>query len=555
MVERRVHVESKKKSRWWLWVLLAIVVLGGGWFASRQLFANESQGADAADGEIVTAFIGDLSSVTSASGQLVPQREATLSLGIAGQVQSVLVQVGDEVTAGDLLVQLDADALQRAVRTAEQNLAIQEANLAELRTGASDEDVAAAEASLTSAQAQLNDLLDGPTEEDVAAAEANLRAAQASVWGAAEQRDQVAVGATDAEIASAEAQVVQAELAWKQARDAHDATMKCVTLPDGEEVCPALGPMEEQARYNLAAAEKNLEAAQDQLEQLQAGADQNQLGAAQANVNTAAAQRDAAQAQLDLLQRGSTEAQVAAAQAQVAQAEASFASLQKGASEHQITIAEAQVEQARINLEEAQDNLANASLTAPFDGVVTAVLVTEGEWVSGPAVNLQDTSSLEVVLEVDEVDIGAIAVGQEASVTLETWPDDELSGQVISIAPKAQQVQEIVVYEVHLVIDSGNLAVRAGMTANASLVTANIQDVLLVPNRAITADREAGKYYVNLVQDGQVSQEEVAVGLRDSNYTRITDGLSEGDEVMIGDFREVLDFTSGPPRGMQGMGQ
>ena len=170
------------------------------------------------------------------------------------------------------------------------------------------------------------------------------------------------------------------------------------------------------------------------------GGDQNQLDAAQANVNTAAAQRDAVQAQLDLLQRGSTEAQVAAAQAQVAQAEASFASLQRGASENQIAIAEAQVEQARINLEEAQDNLANASLTAPFDGVVTAVQVTEGEWASGPAVNLQDTSSLEVVLDVDEVDIGAIAVGQEASVTLETWPDEELSGQVVSIAPKAQQV-------------------------------------------------------------------------------------------------------------------
>ena len=106
-----------------------------------------------------------------------------------------------------------------------------------------------------------------------------------------------------------------------------------------------------------------------------------------------------------------------------------------------------------------------------------------------------------------------------------------------------------------MAIDSGDLAVRAGMTANASLVTANIKDVLLVPNRAITADREAGKYYVNLVQDGQISQEEVAVGLRDSNYTRITEGLSEGDQVMIGDFREVLDFTSGPPRGMQGMGQ
>ena len=507
-------MESKKKSRWWLWLLLAIVILGGGWIASRQLFANESQGANAADGEIVAAFVGDLSSVTSASGQLVPQREATLSLSIAGQVQSVLVRVGDEVAAGDLLVQLDADALQRAVRSAEQNLAIQEANLAELREGASDEDIAAAEASVASAQAQLKGLEDGPTEEDVAAAEANLRAAQASVWAAAEQRDQVADGPTAGELASAEAQVVQAELAWKQARDAHDATMKCFTLPDGEEVCPALGPMEEQARYNLAAAEKNLEAARDQLAQLQAGADQNQLDAAQANINSAAAQRDAAQAQLDLVQRGSTEAQLAAAQAQVAQAEASLASLGRGPSENQIAIAEAQVEQARINLEEAQDSLANAQLTAPFAGVVTAVRVAEGEWASGPAVDLQDTSSLEVVLEVDEVDIGAIAVGQEASVTLETWPDEELSGQVASIAPKAQQVQEIVVYEVHLAIDSGDLAVRAGMTANASLVTANIQDVLLVPNRAITADREAGKYYVNLVRDGQVSQEEVAVGLR-----------------------------------------
>jgi HlyD family secretion protein len=545
-------VKGKKSRRWlWLPVLVAVVVVG--LVVGRQIVDRRAQAAEPEEGQIVTAFVGDLSAKASASGQLVPQREAALALGSAGRVVEVTVKAGDKVAAGDVLIQLEADALQRAVRSAEQALAIQEANLEELTKEAAPADIAAAEAAVASARAQLDALLEGPSDEEIAAAEANVRAAEASVWAAAEQRDQVAVGATAAEIAAAEAQLIQAELQFRQARDAHDATMRCFTTPTGDEVCPALGPVEEQARYNMAAAEKNFESAQATRDRLLAGADENQLGAANANVSAAAAQRDAAQAQLDLLLEPASEAQLASARAQLAQAEANLAALRTGASEERVAIAQAQVEQSLISLEETLDNLANASLVAPFDGVVTAVYVEVGEFASGPAVDLVDSASMEVVLEVDEVDIGAIALGQQALVTLETWPDEELTAEVVAIAPQATAMAEIVTYQVHLSIEGGGLPLRAGMTANAELVTAQREAVLLVPNRAITADRATGTYTVNRLEGDSVVEVQVTIGLRDNRYTEIRGGLAEGDQVVIGEYEEVLDFTQGPPSAVRNM--
>lgn len=587
-------MDSKKRSRGWLWILLAVlaavVAVALAFPGPRQqvidrfLNGGGSTGG-LGDAQVATAFIGDLTARASARGQLVPTQEATLALALAGRVASVQVRVGDQVQEGDLLVQLETAALARAVRSAEQTLAIQQANLVELERGASQEEILAAEAAVASAQAQLDALLEGPRDEEIAAAEASLRAADAALWAVAEQRDQVESGPAAAEIAAAEAQLVQAELQHKLAREAHDATMTCVTIycvtiswnggsrevcgrtpdeigvPDdlpfdlpvdispveSREYCPALGPVEEQARYNMEAAYKNLQAAQLTLDRLRAGADPNQLGAAQANVAGAAAQRDGAQAQLNLLQLGPTEANIAAARAQIAQVEATLATLTRGVSEQALAIAEAQVEQARIALEEAQDNLARASLTAPFDGVVTAVLVSVGEYATGPAVELVDLGSLEVVLEVDEVDIGGVVVGQQATITLESWPDEELAGEVTSIAPKARAMTEIVTYEVRVIFDGGGLPVLAGMTANAELVTAERPEVLLVPNRAITANRETGTYTVNLVQADGVVAAEVTLGLRDSLYTEILSGLEEGDRVVVGEYRQEIDFSQGPP--------
>jgi HlyD family secretion protein len=335
---------------------------------------------------------------------------------------------------------------------------------------------------------------EGATDEVIAAARATVAAAEAQVVSAQAQLDDL-----DNQIAQAEATVVQAEAAVKQAEAGVLQAEAAVT----------------QAEVNLT--------------MLLEGASEEKIAAAEAQV---------AQAEAGVLQ----------AQAAVDQAKANLAMLIEGASEEKITIAEAQVAQARIALEDAQDSLAKATLLAPLDGLVTEVYVVVGEWASGPAVDLMDPGSLEVVLDVDEIVIGGLAVGQQAVVTLETWPDEELVGELISIAPKASKsATEIVTYQVNLSLDAGELPVRSGMTANAELVTASRENVLLVPNRAITADRQAGKYYVNLVQGDTVAKIEVTIGLRDDSYTEITSGLEEGNKLVIGEVSEKLDFSQGPP--------
>jgi len=137
-------------------------------------------------------------------------------------------------------------------------------------------------------------------------------------------------------------------------------------------------------------------------------------------------------------------------------------------------------------------------------------------------------------------------------VTLEAWPDKELTGEVVSIAPKAKVQSEIVTYEVHLSVEAGDLPVLNGMTANAELITANREGVLLVPNRAITADRQADKYYVNLVQGDTIAKTEITIGLRDKDYTEITSGLEKDDRLTVGEVGGGLDFTEGPPGGFMG---
>jgi RND family efflux transporter MFP subunit len=225
--------------------------------------------------------------------------------------------------------------------------------------------------------------------------------------------------------------------------------------------------------------------------------------------------------------------------------------LEQGASSEQVAIVKAQVAQARIALSNAQARLADAQLVAPFGGVVTAVYLAAGEWATGPAVELTDTSSLEVVLDVDEVDIGLISLGQRTLVTLETWPDQEFEGEVVRIAPAGSTQTEIVTYQVHIRLDSGDRAVRTGMTANAELITSERDGVLLVANRAITIDRDESKYYVYRVDGETVSKTEVTIGQRDSRYTEVKSGLQEGESVIIDYAQSDFPFAAGQGRGQR----
>ncbi len=537
-------MNKKNNNRmWWLigGVVLIVGVLGFSFFRSE----SPAQAQTPQTGEIVTVIRGDLSANATASGEVVAQNEANLAIQASGTVADIFVNVGDTVQAGDLLLQLDTAELERNVVNAEQAVLIQEANLATLTTPASEADVRAAETAVFSAQIALNDLLDGPNESDIASAEANLRAAEADLSAAYARLNTLVETADPEEIRAAEIELSLAQQEATRAAEQHSTIL--VTESDfiSDE---QLADMEESARAAALQANANLASAQDTLDQLLNG-DVNSIAAAQASVNVALANRDSAQAQVDIVMLGATDSQIAAAQLSLAQAEASLTNLLDGASDSQIEMAQIQVEQARLSLEQAKINLDNAMLTVPFDGVVTAVNVSVGEVANGTLAELVDIQSLEVVLEVDEVDIGQISVGQEAFVTLETWPNEEIAANVSSIAPKnvANTGNSLVTYEVYLALDETELPILMGMTANADLTTATRSDVLLVPNRAITPDRQAGKYYVTVVDGETQDVVEVTIGLRDGAFTEITSGLNESDQLVIQNSIPLQSFEGGPP--------
>jgi HlyD family secretion protein len=464
------------------------------------------------------------------------------------------------------------------VRSAELSLAAQETNLAELLSPAEDYELVSARASVASAQAQLDDHLAGATELERADAQASLASAQA-------QLDDLLEGASATELAQAQASLASAQAALeveqanyaaladqltvarvsldlaavdlKSAQYFYDALKNDWQHKDYADFSPEAETLQDaQAAYDVALARYTLAAAG--LDDSALSSAEAQIAQAQANLEAlteeqtvaiAAAREKVAKAQagLEALTEERT-TQVASARAKLAQAKASLINLAEGASDEAIAAAQAQVEQARLHLADAQERLDRATLRAPWSGVVSAVHVEVGEWANGLAVALIDTDSLHLELDVDESDIQSITLGQPATITLETWPDRELAGQVTTITPRAQTQSGIVTYEVHVQLDTQDLAVRAGMTADADLNTASQENVLLVANKAITADRTQGVYYVyrrGSASGDDAERVEITIGGRDKDYSEVTSGLQEGDELLIDYVQEAVAFGPG----------
>jgi HlyD family secretion protein len=356
-----------------------------------------------------------------------------------------------------------------------------------------------AQSALAMAEAQLAQLEAGPQPAEIGAAEADLRAAQAQVTGAVANLDQLKAGPTDSQIADAETRVAQAELQRKLAQLEYDRVRG--TTDDEDAIA--------QANYGLYVAEKSLTAAQAALDSARAGANADDLRAAQANVDAAVAQQDAAQARLDLLLAGSTE--------------------------EQITDARAQVERAQAALEQAELALERATLHAPFDGTIAKVNVSAGEMapVGLPAITLLDASGLQVAIRVDELDVGQLAVGQAAQVTLEAIPDATLEGTVKSIAPGATIAQGgVVYYDVIVTLSPTDEPVRTDMTANVIITVEELADALTIPTWVVRVDRLTGQTYVQQKVGGETKRVDVTLGVRYEGTAQVLTGLEEGDEIV-----------------------
>ncbi len=289
-------------------------------------------------------------------------------------------------------------------------------------------------------------------------------------------------------------------------------------------------------------------------------------------------ERDSAKATYD-----SAVAQVDAAQAGVQSAQAALE-----VTHAQLASAEAQVRQKQAALAQASVDLNNTYIRAPVDGIVVSRNVDVGQTVAAslqaPTLFLiaQDLTKMQVDTNVDEADIGRVALEQEATFTVDSYPGQMFSGRVMQIRQAPQVVQNVVTYDTVVAVPNPDVKLKPGMTANVKILVARHDNAILVPNAAFRfrpdgaaaggpagarggsasgprapsfggaagpppmmaqarpADRgagpaaDAGRQRVWVLKDGKPAEQKVRTGLSDGQKTEILEGLSEGETVIVG---------------------
>ena len=199
----------------------------------------------------------------------------------------------------------------------------------------------------------------------------------------------------------------------------------------------------------------------------------------------------------------------------------------------------------------ARTNLGYATITAPIDGVVLSREVEEGQTVAASmttptlfiiAKNLTD---MRVIANVDEADIGGVKEGQRVSFTVDAFPDDVFNGSVTQVRQEATTTSSVVTYEVVISAPNEELKLKPGLTANITIYTKERNDVLTIPSKALrfspnvtllteeqsVSDVDA-PFKVWTLDDNVFKAHAVSIGLQGGTHTEITDGVTEGMQVV-----------------------
>ncbi|GAP15566.1 RND family efflux transporter, MFP subunit [Longilinea arvoryzae] len=336
----------------------------------------------------------------------------------------------------------------------------------------------------------------------------------------------------------------QAEMALLNAKTALEDAQKNRT---SKQYGRASSDTIEAARASYYLAEDKVKKAQDFYNLFSSKPD-NDLGRANALTLLAGAKRDRdhALANLNWLvglpdteEVTKADAQVKLAEAQVADAQRAYDRYKDGADPDEVRAAEAHVAalQATIDL---------ARLEAPFAGTITELNSMVGDEVSmgSMAVRIDDLSHLLVDVQVPEIDINSIQVGQEARLTFDGIPNQEYTGKVTQVGRVGTDVAGAVNFNVTIELTNADEAVRPGMTAAVNVIVKQLNDVITVPNRAVRLLN--GERVVYKLVNGKPQAVKITLGATADTNSEIASGdIKEGDTVILNPPSSFLNNMSG----------
>ena len=460
---------------------------------------------------------GDLTVSGSGSGKMESSRETRLTFGSGGTVDKIYVEEGERVTAEQTLAKLDTTLLEQAVKTAEQT-------------------VKTAEQSVKTA------------EQSVTAAELTVEATEQSVKAAELMEESAGLAVRAAEI-----DLELANNSYYQLTTPYPYVTFSFVLPDSlvalreakQKIKNAQAEIEKASKgeaYTLSEISNFLNQAQEDLKEAE---DKLAFGLGEGTQPS-----NISYWTLRATQLAADKAQIALDKAKNDQ---NNAKNNVDIAKNNLANTRNNLDVARTNLENTKNNLAmakneldrvneeleKATIIAPFDGVIASVGAKEGDMVPSPTmapktiIHLVDTSTMALIVELDEIDIPGVRLGQEAIIDIDALPDTEFEGEVTSIYPVPLTVGGVVLYNAKISLDvPEDSGIKIGMSASADIISDKKSDVLLVPSRAVTEDSQ-GNPIVKVAVNGQTQEKAVVVGISDGLQTEIISGLAEGETVII----------------------
>ncbi len=463
-----------KKQKGWIIGGISGVVIIAVILVVASIRAQAATNSGSSAYQTTTVQKGTLTSTVEGTGSLASLLSAKLAWQTTGQVSQVNVQTGDQVKANDILATIAADP--QTQTSLESDLVTAQENLAQLTSPSA----------IANAQLAVANAKDGVTT------------AQSALNGVQNWNN-------PALIQEQYANMVIAQAALDKAQQAYDNANVGTYINNSTEAILYQNLYNAQQKYNTAKYYYSL---------YSQAPSADKMAEAQANVSLANATLKSAQDYLTALTTGTIPTDAT------------------GTDVLKLKQAELAVTAAQQKL---QDYLNSTNITAPFAGTITQTDTTMGATVSTgtTAFAIDDLTKLVVDVQVIEVDINNVKVGQPAAITFDAIPNKTYTGKVISADMSGTVGQNSVNFVATVELTNADALVKPGMSANVTILTNQVEGALLVPSTAIFTD-SSGNQVVYLVQNGQVTPITVTTGATSDTTTEITsNNLQEGDTIIL----------------------
>lgn len=559
-------------------IIVAIVVIGGGYW-----WSSSSQTSTAITKYVIEkATTGTVIASVSGSGQM----QAVTTVGVKPQVTETVtgisVKVGDEVKAGQLLVTLDTTNEARALAQAKLSLQSSELSLSKLTeapattTLLQDQNaVTQAEQNVVSASSTLQkDYQSG--FDSVSGAFVDFQTVMAGLKSFVTGNDiSKAQTDPDAYVSLLPSYLTVAALPYRDAVMAsYDAAASAYqqNLADYYAASRSSDPATLDALFSetystARTVSESVKSIKDLLNYVVNNYPTNNgselptvTNTFQTNMNsyTNTASGDVSSLGSTVKTMSDDKTSLTNAELSLGQASSSLATLLAGPDPLDIQSSQLSIQQQEFSLQTAQTNLDNCFVRAPVSGIVSAIAAVVGEDVPSPAVTIVGQSQVaEVTL--NEIDAAKVKVGDKATVTFDAVSGLSLAGQVVELDPVGTVSQGVVDYNAQIAFAEPNDQVRPGMSVTANIVTQADQDVITVPNAAITT--QSGSSYVfepaSPVTDAEIASSSaggivlpsaprlvpVTVGISNDTETEITSGVQVGDQIIAQTIKSTTGTT------------